>query len=1055
MDSAVAAEPGLAQQTREPLYRPLDFVLIRAPLLPVEAYASLSEEGRQLDLLSDPHVHRALAVGSPSLASAIERFRNAALTRRDADRMRAKLLRYQIRMSTRPTPFGLFAGVAVSSWGAATSLVVRAPCRRVRTRPDMAWLMALVMAAEADSAIRKRLRFWANPLAIFEAGRVHLSERAPKGDGANMPPVSVRATGAAKQALAFARRPVPYESLVARLCETAPSATPEKVDKLLTELWEQTFLLTDLRPPLTTDDPARYVAERLAGIPEATGILARLTAFLEAASAWDRLEPEEGVKAFPGLLTQAGVPEDGSKEIPMQVDMAMAVEGQIGHSVAAEASRMAELLLRLSPAPQGPSSLAAYRQAFTSRYGHDREVPVLEMLSPSRGLGPPATHGQMSLDPAKAAQRAQTLLELACTALHERQRTVHLDAKTLALLETSHPDSKTAPPSVDINILVAARSAGAIDEGDFLVVLGPNLGALAAGRNLGRFADLVGPEGLAALEAAEAAEQAQAPDQLRAEVVFLPRGVRSANVVIRPAVRRYEIPFGVSPGVSPSSVIPLDQLVVGVDQGRFYVRWPVASKRVRFSSGHMLNLHSAPPVGRFLVELASDGRTVFSTFDWGPAEDFPYLPRVQMGRIVLRPAQWRIRKDELELEPSDAFRRTLDRWRQEWEVPRHVSLSFGDNRLILDLDQDSQAGELIAELQKLNRNDSIVMQEVVPALDETWLSGPGGHYTSEFVVSLVLNSFDEKAAAPAAVPRQEPAASGIEEDDGQLTRLHPPGSDWLFLKLYCPRNVEDDVLAESTLTLAGNATGSGLADSWFFVRYSDPDPHLRLRFHGSADRLTNLLLPSVCDWASRLMADGLCLKFMFDTYEQEIERFGGIAGMAAAEAIFSADSRGAAELLRCIRTNVWPHDRTMLAAVSIDELLGALGFDAAEKLRWYRSHAAHGGPDTGSDYRQRKNALRSLLGDPLFLGSQPGGDAIAAALQARRTALSAVGSGLRQLEAERKLGQPLETLCSSFVHLHGNRLGIDSGAEQRVLSLLLRARESLEKAPAGVSARGS
>src|SRR5262249_18712043 len=158
-------------------------------------------------------------------------------------------------------------------------------------------------------------------------------------------------------------------------------------------------------------------------------------------------------------------------------------------------------------------------------------------------------------------QRAQLLLQLACTALRNRERVVHLDGKDLARLETWRPDRGTAPLSLDINLLIGASSAAALDRGDFTVVVGPNLGALAAGRNLGRFANLLGPGGAAALEQIAAAELAHAPDQLWAEVVYLPPNFRSANVVIRPAVRPYELPLGVTPGVPTSHVIPLDELV--------------------------------------------------------------------------------------------------------------------------------------------------------------------------------------------------------------------------------------------------------------------------------------------------------------------------------------------------------------------------------------------------------------------------------------------------------------------------------------------------------------
>jgi lantibiotic biosynthesis protein len=1040
------APDSAAANAHEPLYQPLDFVTVRAPLLPVECYRALADQKRQLELLSDPRMLSALAVGSASLLAAIDRFSQSGLTQRDADRMRAKLRRYQIRMSTRPTPYGLFAGVALASWGEKTDLRVCATLAKTRTRPDMAWLMNLVMSAEADPAIRRHLSLVANPLAVVEAGRVFLSERAPSGPASPGIPVSVRATNVVKRALALARSPICYADLVARLCEATPSATVEKVEKLLNELWEQTVLLTDLRPSLTSPSPAGYVAGRMARIPQAANAMAKLNTLVTALSTWDSLKVEQRVEGFKSLLAETGIPLDGSQQIPIQVDMAMSLEGRIGNIIAREAAQTAELLLRLSPSPRGTSALAGYRQLFVNRYGYDREVPLKELLDAQRGLGPPSFHSHESVapDPAKAAQRAQTLLQLACAALRRRERAVLLDERLIARLETWRPSFDTAPLSLDINVLIGAGSAAAMDRGDFIMVLGPNLGAASAGRNLGRFADLLAPEGIDALERIAAAEQAHAPDQLWAEAVYIPANFRLANVAIRPAVRTYELALGVTPGVPSSRVIPLDELVVGVEQGRFYIGWPAMGKRVNFSSGHMLNTYNAPAAIRFLSLLSNDGKAVLSGFDWGPAESFQYLPRVQAGRIVLRPAQWRIQKDEIAIESPAAFRSSLDGWRVEWDAPRLISLSVGDNRLILDLDQDVEAAELKAEIQKLGDGQSITLQEVLPALDQAWLQGEAGHYYSELVVSLILR----KSAQVTRSPKMTTAASGAGKGE-TASRLNPPGSQWLFVKLYCPRNLENDVVPESMLTFAENVVAAGLADSWFFIRYSDPDSHIRLRFHGSPQRLSGQLFTSVCAWAGGLMAEGLCLKFAFDTYEQEIERFGGAAGMAAAEELFSADSRGSAGLLHELKRKSWPHDEVTLLALSIDGLLSAIGFDEAERLRWYRSQTNARAADIGAEFRQRKNVLRSVLGQPQqFLASFPGGSEIASILARRQAALAPVAQRLRELAAQEILRRPLDALCASFVHLHVNRMSSPgSPAEQRMLSLLLRTRESLAKAP--------
>lgn len=1036
MPPTTLARPVLSATTT--LYRPLDAVMVRAPLLPIEAYLDLASTERREALLTDPRVRRALAVGSVSLLTALDRSRQLPPARRDDERMRAKLLRYLIRMSTRPTPFGLFAGVALTSCGEQTTLRVRATDATPRMRPDMAWLMTLVAEAEANGAIRTRLRLVANPLAVVGAGRITLAEPAPTG-APPAGPVSVRATAPATRALELARLPIPCQELAQRLSEAFPSATPQKIETLLTDLQRQTFLVSDLRPPLTHADPAGYVAARLTAVPEAGEVLTRLNAFRQAATEWDRLPRDASTQALLTLLDRAGIPTDGSKESPVQVDMAMSLEGRLGTVIADEAARAAELLLRLTPAPNGLASLTAYRHAFVTRFGHDREVPLLELIDPHRGLGPPTSRGYAAVgpEPAQAARRARTLLQLACTALRTRQRVVSLDDAQLSRLETWKPTADRVPLSLDLNVMVAARSQAAIDSGEFSVVVGPNLGAQSAGRNLGRFAHLLAPDGPASLASAIAAQRAYDPEELWAEVVYLPHMLKSANVVIRPATLSHEVVLGTTAGVDPSHVIALDELRVGVDNGRFYVRWPHAGKRIRFHVGHMLNHHNAPAVVQFLSEVAHDGKAMLSSFDWGAAEGFPYLPRVQSGRVVLRPAQWRIHKDEW---------LGLPRWRDDWDVPRHVCLSVGDNRLVLDLDQADQAVELDAEVRRLGEGLSVVVQEVVPALDELWLTGPDGHYYSELVVSLVLG-----VALKTALPSETAVGARPSVDvEAHVTRNCPPGSDWLFAKLYCPSHTEDDVIAESMRVFSSNAVAAGLAESSFFIRYADPDPHIRLRFHGTADRLTGQLFPRLCEWAAGLTAEGLCLKFLFDTYEREIERFGGPEGMSVAEAIFAADSAAAAELVRCLKAKGWTQDSTTLLVLTLDDLLDSVGLDATARLRWYRMQTGTDAPDVGTDYRRRKNVLRALLADPArFLASQPSGDHIASILSSRRSAVAPLGARLCELAAQGRLGRSIDELCSSFLHLHLNRIGARQGPpEHHILGLLARTRDSLEKAPA-------
>ena len=189
--------------TKHPLYLPLDFAVVRAPLLPVEAYLAIRSEDDQAVLLKDPRVLRALAAASPSLLSALGRWKQGALSKKDGDRLVAKLLMYQIRMSTRPTPFGLFAGCATVGWAEHTDVSIRRSFGHTHTRPDLAWLMNLVLEAEAIPEVRRQLRYVSNPLLLFQGDRAVLPESTPP-DNSNVP-VSLRATAVVKLALKLAR----------------------------------------------------------------------------------------------------------------------------------------------------------------------------------------------------------------------------------------------------------------------------------------------------------------------------------------------------------------------------------------------------------------------------------------------------------------------------------------------------------------------------------------------------------------------------------------------------------------------------------------------------------------------------------------------------------------------------------------------------------------------------------------------------------------------------------------------------------------------------------
>ncbi len=1008
---------------RARLYDPLGWALVRAPALPVESLADLGTE-----TAGDPLVAAALAVASPSLHGQMARdqmARDQASERRA--RASAGVLRYLIRMSTRATPFGLFAGVGLARLDDATDLALGAFPGTTQARPDMGWLMALVGLLEARPEVRAQLRLLANPAVRIVGGRAQLDESVGADGRVDGGPVTVRASGAVRRALAAAREPVRWSDLAAQLTEEL-AAAPERVERLLTTLWEQTFLLTELRPPLTGPSPAQHVLERLADVPAAREEHDALAEVVADLAAWDQAPLAERPGRLEVVGERMGALVPAYDRSTVQVDAALDLpRDRIAAAVGDEAARVAELLLRLGPAGD-PDPLESMRSAFVARYGADAEVPLLDLLDPETGLDHASGRSHGHVPPQDLARRSAALRRLAVDALRLGRTTVALDEEEMARLSVADPTAGSAPVSLDLSVFVLAASAADVDAGRFRLMPGPNLGAQEAGRNLGRFAGLLGEPALAAVHDLAAAEARAAPGVVHAELVFLPRDRRSANVAIRPTGHPLEIVSGTTPG-GPAA--PLSELVVGVDDGRFVVRWPGVPGELVVHAGHMLTHRQAPAAARFLLDVARGRRRSLTPWSWESVGDLPFLPRVEAGRVVLAPAQWRLDEVAWPGGGRDAGS-GLSAWREAWQVPRHVYVATGDNRLLLDLEADDQVSLLRTELRRLGPGQTVVLHEALPGPEHAWLRGPAGGHLPEVVVPLV-----QRRPAPS---RPQTLLRGTAYTSAERLRL--PGSDWLYLRLQAPRARHDELIAGPVRGFAELALGAGLADRWHFLRYADPEPQLRLRFHGDPGTLVGKLLLEACGWVDGLVAEGVCGGLAIDTYQREVERYGGREGLAVAEEVFDVDSTTAADLLDLEQRGAIALDRLELAVLSIDDLLIGLGLDDTARLRFCESVVVSR-QATGQDYRRRKTSLRALLGDASGLTPE-----LTAVLRARRQALEPMASRFSELEAAGELVAPLQRVRASLVHMHHNRLvGLAAPAEQDVLGLLLRTRDGLLRAP--------
>lgn len=205
-----------------------------------------------------------------------------------------------------------------------------------------------------------------------------------------------------------------------------------------------------------------------------------------------------------------------------------------------------------------------------------------------------------------------------------------------------------------------------------------------------------------------------------ADLNYLHPHGRSANVALHPGLRSHEICVNTTPTLPADRQIALDDILVGATGTRFFLRSARLGKELVVSQGHMLSPLQAPNACRLLLELSEDGYAPLAGFDWGALRMSPFLPRVVRGRAVLHPAQWSLTPERLGLPAGkdalpgrDDFYAAVQRWREQWNVPRYVSLMYMDNWLALDLEHPLSVDELYDEVASLSGADRqhVIIQE--------------------------------------------------------------------------------------------------------------------------------------------------------------------------------------------------------------------------------------------------------------------------------------------------------------------------------------------------------
>jgi thiopeptide-type bacteriocin biosynthesis protein len=1067
--------------------------VLRTPLLPFDEFlawgadvrgaaaqdcAAVRDRLRQAIARGD--VREALFVASPGLVDDLDTWLATPDSERGQKIERA-VVRYFSRMATRPTPFGLFSGVAVGRIAERTELVLasRAACGR-STRLDNDYLFALASALRKVPELRAALRWRPNSSLYPLAGRLRYTEARLIGSLRTYHLVAVDSSPYIEATLERARHGAALDDLARALVADDPEIPLEEAVAFIDELVDSQLLVCDLEPPVTGGEPIAALLALLTEVAPGAAITALLADTAERLAAVDRggLGHELTVyQEIAARLERLPAPVDRTRLF--QVDLVQAApEATLGRAVIEAIEDGIELLRRLQPAG-AEGALARFRRAFRDRY-EDREVPLVEALDEESGIGFEASNdpgasgapllAELAFPSAPADERAP-FTKLQRWLLRRLERLWARGERELVLTDAdvdalSADDPEPLPDAFSAVATIAAASPEALARGELEVLL-RSVGGPSGARMLGRFCH-ASRELHELVQEHVRAEEALRPDAIFAEIVHLNEG-RLGNILCRPVLRDHEIPFlGIS-GAPADRQIPVQDLLVSVRGDRIVLRSRRLDREVvpRLSTAHNYNLRTIG-IYRFLCSLQGQDGGGWS-WSWGPLQHARFLPRVRWKRIVLTQARWLLDSEDLvgvnravraaqaalgkaEGKPQSKIDGKIDgkaaagisdivsehrghvyeavqALRDAMRLPRLVAVADADNQLVVDLDNPLSV-DSFAWL--VHRRTQVNLVELYPGPEALVARSPEGQLAHELVVT--FTRAPEAARGRAGSGRQRVPVPASAQ------RRFLPGDTWLYAKLYTGQSAADEVLRRVITPVREEALATGAAERWFFLRYQDPEPHVRLRFRGDPGRLRGEVLPALHAAARPLLDEGTVWRIQLDTYEREVERYGGPRGIELCEQIFWHDSEAVLDIVGMLQGDAGADARWRLALRGADMLLDDLGLDFATRLRLvrmtrdaFRDEFRAGTAlykQIGERFRRERASLFELLErDPARDRDSdlaPGLEVFAA----RSERIRAVAAEMRAA----RLDAPIESFAGSLVHMHINRL---LHASQRAQEMVL------------------
>lgn len=899
------------------------FFAIRHPTLSLENLFDFYETSRNMtesDLLklliqkfNNQFLLEALYLATPVLYRELLKILDDTNKKYDETRLSKSLLKYYIRASSRCTPFGLFSSCGLGSIvDKVDSSLIYGTLLKRHLRLDMDFLCSLGKELSIQQDVKEQLTYYPNSsLFKFKNGFRYVEYRLDRLGHRTHHLVNLDADTILKSVVRLSRNGIRLDELKKLLLEKY-DVPQDDIKTYLDSLLEGKILESSLQPNVTGKEYLKVIIDVLEKLPNRTQYISEaLTKLIEVDCKISKIsETTSDVFEYKEVVTKLesfNLPLKEERLFQLDsIDSTRTYEVSVG--LVNQISDAVEVISAFANANPN-TRLESFKRAFKDRY-EDRLVNLGEALDSEIGIGYKSAisaHGQSTSKSIGNSDFERFRTYKFHNFLKNSDKIINVTNDEIEKFFPSRDQKLPESFSALINVYCNQHDKRLTE----ILIISPSTTNL-----LGRFchADPLLMKKVIELTEFEAK---QAHGEILAEIAHLPQS-RIGNVLSRPHLREYEIEYLAQSTLPLRKRLKVEDLFIQMQNDKIILFSKSLKTKVtpKLSSAHNFSYNSLP-VYNFLGDLQGQDSLHLEPWNWGNLNSESYLPRVQYKDVILSPARWIVKQTSIFNGKPDwnNFSQLFSVFKSNASLPNIVIYAESDHKLLLDLSNPA----CILIIKDLIRKSGIII-----LIETNWdkkdskglIDFNNNRYTNEIVIPYIKRSFQNDTNSPKANVKLP-----------KIERSFMPGSEWVYFKVYS--NLSADKIV---VKLNGFAKKNKLClKKWFFIRYTDPKPHLRIRFQVTSRNNIEPIIRNFYDHFRYEIENGKISRIVLDTYEREIERYGENR-MIRSETMFWINSELVSNILEASSKNIINIDLVVIKLV--DQLLNLFGYNSDRKLQF-------------------------------------------------------------------------------------------------------------------------